>query len=137
MKVTIGEALARRRLKPGRDSTGREAYAQGQHHAAKLSDEDCVASYVDRSGSVCIIPCERRDGEWFHRGVMVCASPNFAIQRNLPRGSKLNNDTVRAIQAKYNEETPPPGEGPDEGADTQGGKESTTPPASDANAPKS
>ena len=55
-KVTIGEALARRRLKPGPDSTGREGYAKGQHHASRIGDDDCVLSYVDRSGAVCIIP---------------------------------------------------------------------------------
>lgn len=135
MSITIGEALARRRLKPGPDSTGRMGYEKGQHHAARLGDDDCVVSYVDRSGAVCIIPCERRDGEWFQKGVMICASPNFATQRNLPRGFKLTDALVRAIQEKYGD-APSPGGRTDEEDVSQGGKESTTPPAPAAAAPK-
>jgi hypothetical protein len=141
--VTIGEAFARRRLKPGPDSTGRAGYAQGQFHAAKLGVDDALLSYVDRAGAVCIMPVFRdEDGEWFQKGVMIRATPNFAEHRSLPRSMKLTDDMLRTLQAKFNpveeeeEENPPPGGKSDEGSSSQEGKESTNPPAPDAEAPK-
>lgn len=107
MKVSIGEALARRKLKKITTGGGKvEGYVVGQYSAVLIGTEDAVVSYVDNGGTVCIMPCECIDGEWYHRGVMIRASQNFATDRNLPRTRSLNDLEVRAIQAALEKKAP-------------------------------
>lgn len=107
MKISLGEALARRKLK--RRSTAGDTvhgYVSGQHAAILIGMEDAVVSYVDRGGAVCIIPCELVHGDWFHRGVMIRATQNFAADRTLPKSRALTELEIRAIQSALKKKAP-------------------------------
>lgn len=109
MSITMGEALARRRLKHRVGGNGTVyAYEPGQHRAQRIGPDDAILSYVDREGAVCILPVERRDGEWFQRGFVVRATQHFAESRTVGRGAPLSDDQVRAIQAAFAAKTKAP-----------------------------
>ena len=130
MKVTIGEALARRRLKQSKmPGSGDPIYNPGQYHCAKLSDEDCTVSWVGADGTVNIMPCELVNDDWVKKGVMITATAKgYAAARMIPRNSTLSGSQIDVIRAKYNpvddeeDETPPPS-GPDGEGDSQGAGE--------------
>lgn len=102
MSVSIGEALVRRKL--DKHETG---YLAGQYHASRLGPNDVLLSWVDRSGNVCIVPCELRDGEWFQRQVMVTADQLRAGTRTLGRGFALTEEMIRAIQSTMTKKKAP------------------------------
>lgn len=100
--ISIGEALARRKLVKVTTANGTvHGYQQGQYKATRLGPDDALLTYVDGSGAVCIVPVERRDGEWFLRGVMIRATQHFAEARYPPRASTIAQDGIRAIQAAF------------------------------------
>lgn len=103
-KVTVGEAVARRKLK----TRNKEKYVTGQGKVSKLSDEDAIVSYVDNSGSVNILPCECRNDEWFHRGIIIVADTFTATVRNIPRQSPLRAEVQELLRAVYHEQEEPP-----------------------------
>lgn len=105
MKVTVGEAFARRKLKVRKDGRG---YVEGQDKVSKLSDEDALVSYVDRHGSVTVILCELREDEWFQRGVVLIADTTNATIRNLRRQAPLSKEVQTLLQAAYHKEEEPP-----------------------------
>lgn len=105
MKVTIGEAVVRRKLKTRKDG---KRYIEGQGKVSKLSDEDAIVSYVDRHGSVNIIPVELRDDEWFQRGLVIVADCLKATVRTIPRQSALSGDVQTLLRAAYHVEEEPP-----------------------------
>ncbi len=133
MKVTLGEALARRRLKSTTMPDSKDVkYNPGQYHCAKLSDEDCTVSWVGSDGTVNIMPCEFVNGEWVKKGVMITATAKgYAAARNIPRNSTLTGSQIDVIRSKYNpveddeeeEETPPPPGPGDEGASQGAGEQ--------------
>lgn len=107
MSVTIGEALARRKLEHRETAAGNvKGYAAGQHKATRIAANDAILSYVDRAGAVCIVPVEKIEDDWVHRGVMVRATQHFAETRSLGRGVPLNDEQVRAIQAAFDKKAP-------------------------------
>lgn len=102
MSVTIGEALARRKLEHRDTAAGHvHGYATGQYKATRIGPDDAVLSYVDRAGAVCILPVERINEEWFHKGVMIRATQHFAESRSLGRGTPLRDEQVRAVQEAF------------------------------------
>lgn len=128
--VTIGEALARRRLKQSKMVSGQVLYVPGQYHAARLSDEDCTVSWVDSGGTVNILPCElNKDDEWVRKGIVIVANADGQVwARNIPRGTRLTGVQIDAIMEKYTydddeEEEDPPSPGPDDEESSQGAGE--------------
>lgn len=111
MSLTIGEAMARRKLeKTTINNKMTSTYVKGQHKASKLTDTDAMLSYVDRAGAVIIMPVERIDGTWKGKGVTVRCTTTTVDARSVPRGNVIVGDElVRALQLAFKEEmTPPP-----------------------------
>lgn len=108
MSITMGEALARRKLKHRVGANGTVfVYEPGQHKAQRIGPNDAILSYVDREGAVCILPVERRDGEWFQRGFVIRATQNFAESRNVRRTMALGDEQVRALQEAFEKKEAP------------------------------
>lgn len=95
--ITIGEAIARRKLETSVYGSN-TIYVQGQHFASRLGPNDCVLSWVDPSGGLCVVPCEQILGEWFHRGVMVYCTLSGSFPRVLPRAFALTGPMIQAIE---------------------------------------
>ncbi len=111
--ITLGEMIARRRLKTAKLGPTQLRYVSGQGKATKLSDEDAMVSYVDLSGAVNVIPCEWRDGEAFHREVLIHATPYTAEVRHLRRQSPVSPGVQTLMRNLFDppaekEEAPPP-----------------------------
>lgn len=97
MTITMGELFAQRKF-----AQVNGKYVPGQYAAKKVSQIDAIVSYVDPMCSICIIPVEKIEDEWFHRRVLLMVGMNFAEVRELPRGFALTDPMVRALQVKRN-----------------------------------
>lgn len=116
MKITIGEAIVRRKLFVRSNGT---KYVTGQGKVSKLSDEDAIVSYVGNDGSLVILPVELKGEEWFQRGLSIVADTKAATVRNIPRQTPLRGDVVTMLRAAYHkEEAPPPSDNSGEGTST-------------------
>jgi len=97
MELTVGELLARRRLK--QDTLGGvERYIPGQHSATMIGDQ-AILSYVDGTGFVCIVPCHFVDDEWITYAYVVRCGLLTVDSRFMGRPQPLSEASVRALQA--------------------------------------
>lgn len=94
--ITLGELFAQRVFKKD-ERVGGKGLEPGQYAAKQVSKTDAILSYVDPYGNACIMPVEKKEGEWFHREVLLCVGPNFAAVRQLPRSFALTDEMVRAL----------------------------------------
>lgn len=95
--ITIGEALSRRKLKTEPYGT-RTIYSSGQDYAVRLGPDDSLVSWVDPSGGLCVLPCEKVNNEWFHRRLMIYCSVDRAECRDIHRSFVLLPNMLRAIE---------------------------------------
>lgn len=107
-KVTLGEALARRKLKTLTQGNTLK-YLPGQDKVSKLGEEDAIVSFVDNDNNMTIIPMELNQGEWFYRGAAIIATPDFVDLRVLPRRMPVSSRVADLLKKAYEkEEAPPP-----------------------------
>lgn len=95
--VTIGEALSRRRLQTEAYGS-RTIYSQGQDYAVRLGPDDCLLSWVDAVGGLCIVPCEKVNDEWFHRGNLLYCTVDSMEARLFQRSAPLTSRMILAIE---------------------------------------
>lgn len=101
MSLTRGEALAGRKLEK-ETRAGVPHFTPGQHQARRLTASECLLTFVDPMGHLCIVPCEKlEDGTWNHREMVIRTGMYFAEVRPLPGTYSLTKESEAAIKEAY------------------------------------